>query len=139
MRASSTTESEKTQLRAVLGSFSWRSGQTDYVHSSDVGLLISTVLQSTVQNIVKANQLIQEIKRAPAKLTIYGVEKGSPLDLVAGADAAWTKRPDNSSSPWGIVIAAALPNLKKGELWLMVKMSCVMSGSCGQRCICPQA
>ena len=35
---------------------------------------------------------------------------------MAAADAAWTKGPDNSSSTGGIVIAAALPNLKKGEL-----------------------
>eukprot|EP00435_Cladocopium_sp_Y103_P052568 s378_g16.t1 len=116
MRGSSTTESEKTQIRAVLGSLSWLCGQTDFVHSSDVGFLISTVPHSTVQDIVKVNQLVQEIKREPVKLTIHGVTKGAPLDLVAWADAAWANRPDNSSSTGGIVIAAAPPGLKKGDL-----------------------
>eukprot|EP00435_Cladocopium_sp_Y103_P018219 s2415_g4.t1 len=115
MRSSSTTDSEKTQLRAVLGSLSWLCGQTDFVHSSDVGFLISTVPHSTVQDIVKVNQLIHEIKRDPVKLTIHGVAKGAPLDL-AWADAAWANRPDNSSSTGGLVIAAAPPGLRKGEL-----------------------
>ena len=48
MRNSPTTDQEKTQLRAVLGSLSWLCGQTDFVHSADVGFLISTVPQSTV-------------------------------------------------------------------------------------------
>lgn len=116
MRDSSTTDSEKTQLRAVLGSLSWLCGQTDYMHSSDVGFLISSVPHSTVQDIVKTNQLIQEIKRSPVKLTIHGMPKEAPLDLVAWADAAWANRPDNSSSTGGIVIAAASPKLRRGEL-----------------------
>ena len=35
-----TSEQEKTQLRAILGSLSWLCGQTDFQHSSDVGFLI---------------------------------------------------------------------------------------------------
>eukprot|EP00435_Cladocopium_sp_Y103_P024799 s621_g6.t1 len=73
MRSDSTTDHEKTQLRAVLGSLSWLCGQTDFVHSADVGFLISTVPHSTVQDVVRANQLIHEVKRDPVTLTIHGM------------------------------------------------------------------
>ena len=116
MRDSATTDTEKTQMRAILGSLSWLCGQTDYVHSSDVGFLISTVPNSTVQDLVKCNQLVHEIQRDPVVLTIHGMVKGTSLDMVAWADAAWANRPDNTSSTGGIVIAAAPQKLRDGAL-----------------------
>ena len=38
-----TTDTEKSQMRAVLGSLSWICGQTDILHSVDVNFLISTI------------------------------------------------------------------------------------------------
>ena len=116
MRTDATADQEKTQLRAVLGSLSWLCGQTDFAHSSDVGFLISTVPNSTIQDVIQVNQLIQEIKRDPVVLTIHGMEKDTPLDLVAWADAAWANRPDNTSSTGGLVLGAAPKELRDGAL-----------------------
>eukprot|EP00435_Cladocopium_sp_Y103_P031789 s1589_g8.t1 len=114
-RTSETTEAEKIQLRAVLGCLSWVCGQTDFVHSSDVGFSISTVPHSTVQDLLRANQLIHEVQRSPVKLTIHGMAKGTPLDMVAWAESAWANRPDNSSSTGGLALAAAPKELRQGK------------------------
>ena len=115
-RDAPTTDSEKTQLRAVLGSLSWLCGQTDFTHSVDVGFLISSIPNSTIDEIYKANQLVQEVQRNPPKLILHGMEKGEPLDMVAWADAAWANRPDGSSSTGGLVFAAAPQSLRQGHL-----------------------
>ena len=115
-RETPTTDVEKTQLRAVLGSLSWLCGQTDFRHSSDVGFLISSIPNSTIEEIYRANQLVQEIQRNPPKLILHGMTKGEPLDMVAWADAAWANRPDGSSSTGGLVFAAAPQSLRDGHL-----------------------
>ena len=51
-RSAPTTEAEKSQMRAVLGSLSWVCDQVNFAFSADVGFLMSTVPQSTVADIV---------------------------------------------------------------------------------------
>ena len=111
-----TTDAEKTQLRAVLGSLSWLCGQTDYVHSADVGFLISQVPHSRISDLLKANALVDDIKRDPISLKVHPLPKGEPLDIVAWADAAWANRPDNVNSTGGIVIGGASRSLRDGVL-----------------------
>lgn len=111
-----TTDAEKSQLRALLGSLSWLCNQTDFTHSVDVGFLISSVPTSTIDDIYKANHLVHEIQRNPPKLILHGMTKGEPLDMIAWADAAWANRPDGSSSTGGLVFAAAPQSLRQGQL-----------------------
>ena len=103
-------------MRAVLGSLSWLCGQVDFLHAADVGFLISTVPRSTIADLVKVNQLVENVKLQPMKLKIHSMKKKEPVDLIAWGDAAWANRPDNASSTEGIVLGLATRKLRDGEL-----------------------
>ena len=60
--AAPTTDSEKRDLRAVLGSLSWICGQTQFMYSVDVNFLITTIPVSTVSDLLKANQVVRAVK-----------------------------------------------------------------------------
>ena len=76
---------------------------------------------------------MQEVKRDPIKLTLHGFDKGTPLDMVAWADAAWANCPDNTSSTGGIVIGAAPRQLRDGKLChQFVVMAILQNRSCQQ-------
>lgn len=115
-RDAATTDHEKSQMRAVLGSLSWLCGQVDFLHAADVGFLISTVPRSTIADLVKVNQLVENVKLQPMKLKIHSMKKKEPVDLIAWGDAAWANRPDNTSSTEGIVLGLATRKLRDGEL-----------------------
>ena len=115
-RQSSTTDSEKSQMRAVLGSLSWLCGQVDFLHSADVGFMISTIPHSTVADLVKLNTLVADVQHQHVKLKIHGMIKGEAVDLVAWGDAAWANRPDHSSSTEGVIIGLAPRKLREGKL-----------------------
>lgn len=91
-----TTAIEQSQMRATLGNLSWTCGHVDFVHSADVGFLISTVPHSKVSDILKLNKLIANVKHSPTKLKINAMPKDAPVDLVAWDDATWANRPDQS-------------------------------------------
>ena len=111
-----TTDYEKHQLRAVLGSLSWFSGQTGYQYSADVGLLLSSIADSTVEILVKTNKLVRDIKHSPGELTILSFAGAKQLELVCWADAAWANRPDGKSSTEGVVIGMSTPELLQGKI-----------------------
>ena len=115
-RDAATTDHEKSQMRAVLGSLSWLCGQVDFLHAADVGFLISTVPRSTIADLVKVNQLVENVKLQPMKLKVHSMKKGEPIDLIAWGDAAWANRPDNTSSTEGIVLGLAPRKLRDGDL-----------------------
>ena len=57
------TQQEQTELRRLLGGLGWKSEQTDPQHSAATGLQRSRVQQDTVQDMIEANRLLQQIKR----------------------------------------------------------------------------
>jgi hypothetical protein len=111
-----TTDTEKSQMRAVLGSLSWICGQTDILHSVDVNFLVSTIPKSTVADIVKLNQLVSDVKRHRAEIFIHPLKKGEKVDLVTWGDAAWANRPDHVNSTEGLICGLAPQSLRRGEL-----------------------
>lgn len=113
---SPTTDTEKTQMRAVLGSLSWLCNQTEFLFSSDVGFLIPSIPQNTISDIFTLNKLVDEVKRQPSKLRIHGLKFRENIDLVAWADAAWANRPDFINSTGGIVIGGVPQGLKHGDV-----------------------
>lgn len=111
-----TTEKEHSQMRAVLGSLSWRCGQTNVIHSSDVNIIISLVPESKIEDVIKLNKLVDEVKRNYIPLKIHAMAKDAPVELVAWGGAAWANRPDGINSTEGIVVGLASQALRKGSL-----------------------
>ena len=110
------TDYEKHQLRAVLGSLSWYTGQTGFMYAADVGLLLSSIAHGTVNEIVKTNKLVRDIKLHPESLRIHSFAGAPHLEAVCWADAAWANRPDRESSTEGIIIGLSSPNLAEGAV-----------------------
>ena len=107
MKESMTTESEKTQLRAVLGAIGWRSEQTGPTHSADVSWQLSNVPQSTVKSIDDANKLVDRVREQADKgVTIHSHKGSDVLVPVVWADSAEGNRPDGSSTK-GLVMSMA--------------------------------
>ena len=131
-----TTDLEKSQMRAVLGSLSWICGQTDILHSVDVNFLISTIPKSTVADLVKLNQLVADVKRHKAEVFIHPLKKEEEVDLVAWGDAAWANRPDNVNSTEGLICGLAPRSLRKGELSKVTLLSW-KSGKIHRKCRSP--
>ena len=131
-----TTDKEKSQMRAVLGSLSWVCGQTDVVHSSDVNYLVSTIPRSTVQDLVKLNNLVADVQRTAPDIRIHPLQKGETVDLIAWGDAAWANRPDQINSTEGIVIGLAPRTLREGSLSKVTLLSW-RSGKIGRKCRSP--
>ena len=135
-REQSTTDREKSQMRAVLGSLSWVCGQTNVLHSVDVNYLVSTIPLSTIQDVVKLNNIVEEVKRTAPQLKIHALQKGEPVDLVAWGDAAWANRPDNIASTEGIVLGMAPKALRQGSL-TNVSLLSWKSGKIERKCRSP--
>ena len=117
------SDSERQQLRAVLGSLSWFVGQTGFHYAADVGILLSSVANGTVEDLVKANKLVRDIKHNPGTVKIHSFAGASHLDAICWSDAAWANRPDGKSSTEGgksstegVVIGFSSPDLSKGAL-----------------------
>ena len=111
-----TTGHEQTQLRALLGALSWHAQQVAPHMSAEVSLLLSEVKQSTVNTILRANQLLEAARaRKEHRLRIHRFAEGTPLGLFAWVDAASQNRPDGGSTQ-GIVIGLAPESLLQGEM-----------------------
>ena len=110
-----TTPQERSQLRGLLGALSWYSQQTAPHLSADVSLMLSEVSQSTVQSLIKANQLLSvERNKKGHKLLIQRCDNAR-MQFYAWVDAASQNRVDGSSTQ-GIFIGAASDKLLRGEL-----------------------
>ncbi|CAL1156473.1 unnamed protein product, partial [Cladocopium goreaui] len=75
-------ESEKTQLRALLGGVSWHAQQVAPHFSAEVGLLLSEVNKSTIETIYKANRNVYD-KLETEVLSVKGAEKRTDLELLS--------------------------------------------------------
>ncbi|CAE7241426.1 RE1 [Symbiodinium sp. CCMP2592] len=115
-RKENTSEREKSQLRAALGSLSWVAQQTAPHLSAEVSLLLSEVSTSTVETIVKTNQLTANVKqRKHHKMLIHGFAEGEDLAMYAWVDAANANRPDGGSTQ-GIFVGLGPKSMLKGAV-----------------------
>ena len=115
-RKQETTEREKSQLRALLGSLSWLAQQTAPHISADVSLLLSEVSTSTVDTIVRVNQLVENVKqRKQHRLLIHGFAPDEELALYAWVDAANGNRPDGNSTQ-GIFVGLGPKSMLHGTV-----------------------
>ncbi|CAE7525545.1 RE1 [Symbiodinium sp. CCMP2592] len=114
MRKAPTTDYEKTKLRALLGGLSWHAQQVAPHASADVGLMLSEVNHSTVDTLIKANQLLENVKaRKDHKMLI--TRQVGEMHFYAWVDAANQNRVDGGSTQ-GILIGASSEGLLKGEV-----------------------
>ena len=90
------TETERTQLRALLGGLQWLVTQTFVYGMIDVNLLQSCVTTATVDTILTANKVLRKLRAGPNRLVCKEIQ-GS-VHLVAWSDASWANRKDGSST-----------------------------------------
>ena len=110
-----TTEKEKSAMRAVVGSLSWLCGQTCFMFSVDVNFLASTIPESTVDDMIRTNKLIRDVKKwEKQEYVIHSFRLDQELVMAAWADAAWANRPNGKDSTEGIFIGMSTPKLEGG-------------------------
>eukprot|EP00439_Symbiodinium_sp_Y106_P029505 s2527_g3.t1 len=115
-RHEATCEREKTQLRALLGSLSWLAQQTAPHLSASVSLLLSEVTQSTVDTIIRVNQLTSQVKkRKDHAMIIHSFAEHESLSMYAWVDAASGNRPDGGSTQ-GIFIGIGPSSMMQGAV-----------------------
>ena len=113
---SETTEREKSQLRATLGALSWMAQQTAPHVSAEVGLLLSEVCRSTVETIVKTNQLVHFAKaHKDHRLVIHAIPAHIPVGMFTWCDAAGQNRQDGSSTQ-GLFVCLGPLSLLDGQV-----------------------
>ena len=111
-----TCERERTQLRALLGSLSWLAQQTAPHLSASVSLLLSEVSRSTVDTIIRVNQLTNQVKKRKEHcMIIHCFAEQEPLAMYAWVDAAPANRPDGGSTQ-GIFIGIGPQDMMQGSV-----------------------
>ena len=112
----STTEKERSQLRALLGALSWYAQQTGPQVAAPVGILLSEVNHSTVNTIQRANRLLEHVKaRKDQRMRIHKFPEAEELGVFGWVDAASQNRPDGGSTQ-GLVVGMAPLSLLQGSL-----------------------
>ena len=110
-----TTESEKSQLRGVLGSLSWIVGQTCFLYSVDVNFMITKIPTSTIEDILQTNKIVRDVKKLQnQKYLVHAFPEADSLEMIAWTDAAWANRPNNVDSTEGIFIGLTDQKLRQG-------------------------
>ena len=97
---SSLTAREVSQLRAVLGTLSWKASQTGPHHQAEVSLLLSAVPEATVATLIAANKLVREVKKEASQYLWFPRWNKDWRDIatVVWADASQGNRPKKSST-----------------------------------------
>ena len=111
------TESEKQQLRGVLGALQWRAYQTGPQHSAKLSFLQSQLSTPTVKTLMETNKLVREVyNNRHVGVKYHRLDADNPLDItfVAWTDAAVGNRSDMSSTG-GYVIAATEPSILQSK------------------------
>ncbi|CAE7937367.1 rps4x [Symbiodinium sp. KB8] len=115
-RQEATSEKEKSQLRATLGSLSWLAQQTSPHLSAEISLLLSEVATSQVLTIIKTNQLVQNVRqRKEHQMLIHAFPEDQELAMFAWVDAGNTNRPDGSSTQ-GIFVGLGPKAMLRGAI-----------------------
>ena len=92
--------SEVSDLRAALGTASWRATQSGPQYLADTSLLLSEVSRGTVETLYKVNKLIREMKKNAQqglKFPAWGLPLNQ-LAVITWADASNHNRPDRAST-----------------------------------------
>ena len=111
-----TTEREKSQLRALLGAISWHAQQVAPHLSAEVSLLLSEVTQSTVATIAAANACLRRARAQKGHcMKIHAFSPSEELGLFGWVDAGNQNRVDGYSTQ-GIFIGLAPTQLLQGAL-----------------------
>lgn len=114
-KESPVTNSEKQQMRSVLGCLSWHSGQVALDLGASVGLFLSKTNTATVQDLIDTNKLLRRAKsNKDQKIIIHPVDK-KDLIITTWVDAAHANRPDGSSTK-GILVGCSTSKLLDGDL-----------------------
>ena len=92
------SESERTQLRALLGGLQWLVTQTRVDGMQDVNLLQSCVAGATVETMLSANKVLRKLRQGPAELYTRKMPEGESHHVVAWSDASWANRRDVKST-----------------------------------------
>lgn len=111
------TESEKAQLRGLLGGIQWRAQQTAPQHSAQLSMLQSDLSKATLKTLKEANKLCREVyhqKHVCLRVNALPVTHPKDVIFVCWTDAALGNRP-NGGSTGGYVLMAAPPELADGQ------------------------
>ena len=112
----STTDREKTQLRALLGGISWHSQQVAPYLAAEVSLLLTEVSRSSVETILKANMLLANAKAKQAyKMKIHAFEENDDLVMIMWVDAANGNRAEGGSTQ-GLFLGMAPRSILEGSV-----------------------
>ena len=108
-----TTDREKSEMRAVLGSLSWITGQTCFMYAVDTNFLITTVPVSTVKDILEVNKVVRAVQKwSRHRLRIHSFRPGDVLEFTRWTDAAWANRPNGKDSTEGVFIGMSNGDLR---------------------------
>ena len=114
-RTSPVTEYERSQLRGINGALQWFATQSGPKVMAALSMSQSLVTKATVQELVDANKLLQQVKLDKhLDIHIKGIV-GRPGVAIWG-DAAWANRPDGSSTGGTLIGITDIDSLLKGGL-----------------------
>ncbi|CAE7758749.1 RE1 [Symbiodinium sp. CCMP2456] len=133
-----TTDREKSQLRALLGAISWHAQQVSPHFSAPVSLLLSEVAQSTVSTIMDANQLLNMVRaQKNHELIVHKFHPAEELCMLAWVDASSQNRSDGGSTQ-GILVGIGSRAMLQGEVG-KVTVVAWHSNKIGRACRSPGA
>ena len=116
MEEEKVSESERQQMRAVLGSMSWLCGQTSFLFSADVGFLLTTVPVATVKDLNTTNQLVRTVKKCKkVKYMVHSFPSEEEIEFTCWADAGHANRPNQKDSAIGVFVGASTRRLREGH------------------------
>ena len=93
------TESERTQLRGVVGGLLWRANQSGPGTAAGVSLMASEICQATAGTLKEANLLLKRAQdRKNDKIIIHPFPEQEELVVGTWVDASWANRRDGGST-----------------------------------------
>ncbi|CAK0904722.1 unnamed protein product, partial [Prorocentrum cordatum] len=111
-----TADTEKGQLRAILGAVGWRSEQSGPMHPADASLLLSTIPSAEVQTINETNRLVDRARQcADLPVVIHSHSQAQVLVPIERSDSSESNRPDGRSTK-GLIAGVAPLKILKGDV-----------------------
>ena len=109
--------SEISQMRAALGTISWRATQSAPQFLAETSLLLSEISRGTIESLHKVNKLVREMRREAGQGLLFPsswkFEDVRDLCVITWADASRHNRPDKSSTV-GIITGIAVKEALNG-------------------------
>ncbi|CAE7194809.1 GIP [Symbiodinium natans] len=97
---SKATPKEIGDLRAALGTLSWKASQTGPQFQAEVSLKLSEVPMATVNTLVSVNKLVREVRRTASQRILFPCwgQPWQSISAMVWADASQANRPNKSST-----------------------------------------